>query len=165
MRPMGGLPHLAKNLRLTHAGDALLLRPWRCGFADVDLATARIEKAPEIFSGAFSRARADQAWLGFFILALLVFFLSEATFLAAFFFFAFFGVVCSVCACAFVISGTVEAATNESRANAVMSAFITSSWFGENLSTLVSWMDLSDCDARTQPAKQTSGQYHDFSGM
>jgi hypothetical protein len=44
--------------------------------------SARIEKAPETLSrGPFREHGADQAWLGFFIFALLVFFLSEATFL------------------------------------------------------------------------------------
>src|SRR5260370_17832527 len=97
--------------------------------AERDPPTPRIEKAPGGFSrGPFRERGADQAWLGFFILALLVFFLSEATFLVAFFFFAtfFFGVVCSVCACACVISGTVDAATNESRSNPATSAFLTS---------------------------------------
>jgi hypothetical protein len=87
-------------------------------------AAMRNEKPPAHRPGVFREGEPDQAWLGFFIFLLLVFFFATFFVVLAFFAAFFFGVVCSVCACAFVIIGMVDAATNESRANAVMSAFM-----------------------------------------
>jgi hypothetical protein len=78
--------------------------------------------------GGLFAVRADQAWLGFFIFFADFFLVVD--FLAAFFLVAFFAGFAGwdwVWVCAWAIIGTVDAATNESRANAVISAFITCS--------------------------------------